>query len=141
MLHRHSTEPTDRSMPPVMITIVMPSAMIATKAKLRVTLKRLFEVAKELVANDRKMQARHDRDRAPRKPGCAGQPAEPAVLLARLIVVVELIVHRCRLSCPDSSTCLHCTCSIAPVIRPGDLLGRTGGDRPCRPPCGRAAAR
>ena len=58
MLHRQSTEPTDRSMPPVMITIVMPSAMIATKVKLRVTLKRLFEVANELVANDRKMQAR-----------------------------------------------------------------------------------
>src|SRR6266852_8471883 len=59
MLHRHSTEPTDRSMPPVMITIVIPSAMIATKVKLRATLKILFEVAKELVANDRKMQARH----------------------------------------------------------------------------------
>ena len=58
MLHRHSTEPTERSMPPVMITIVIPSAMIATKVKLRVTLKMLFEVANELVANDRKMQAR-----------------------------------------------------------------------------------
>ena len=58
MLHRHSTEPTDRSMPPVMITIVIPSATIATKVKLRATLKMLFEVANELVANDRKMQAR-----------------------------------------------------------------------------------
>ena len=38
MLHRQSTEPTDRSMPPVMITIVMPSAMIATKVTLRVML-------------------------------------------------------------------------------------------------------
>ena len=42
MLHRQSTEPTDRSMPPVMITSVMPSAMIATKVKLRVMLKRFF---------------------------------------------------------------------------------------------------
>ena len=58
MLHRQSTEPTDRSMPPVMITIVIPSATIATKVKLRATLKMLFEVANEFVANDRKMQAR-----------------------------------------------------------------------------------
>ncbi len=57
MLHRHSTEPTDRSTPPVMITIVMPSATTATKVKLRVTLKRLFEVANELVAKERKTQA------------------------------------------------------------------------------------
>ena len=57
MLHRHSTEPTDRSMPPVMMTIVMPSAIIATKVKLRVTLNRLFGVANEFVAKDRKMQA------------------------------------------------------------------------------------
>ena len=38
MLHRQSTEPTDRSMPPVMMTSVMPSAMIATKVTLRVML-------------------------------------------------------------------------------------------------------
>src|SRR5689334_20221872 len=57
ILHRTSTEPTDRSMPPVMITIVMPSATTATKVKLRVTLNRLFEVANEFVANDRKAQA------------------------------------------------------------------------------------
>ena len=63
MLHRQSTEPTDRSMPPVMMTMVMPSAITATKVKLRVTLKRLFEVANELVANDRKMQARHTASR------------------------------------------------------------------------------
>ena len=53
MLHRQSTEPTDRSMPPVMMTIVMPSAMIAAKVKLRVMLKRFFGVANELVAKDR----------------------------------------------------------------------------------------
>lgn len=35
---RHSTEPTDRSMPPVMMTKVMPSAMMATKVMLRVML-------------------------------------------------------------------------------------------------------
>ena len=57
MLHRHSTDPTERSMPPVMMTIVMPSAMIATKVKLRVTLNRLFGVANKSVANDRKMPA------------------------------------------------------------------------------------
>src|SRR5271165_2733570 len=57
MLHRRRTEPTERSMPPVMITMVMPSAMTATKVKLRVMLKRLLGVAKELVAKDRKMHA------------------------------------------------------------------------------------
>ena len=46
-------------MPPVMITIVMPSATTATKVKLRVTLNRLLEVANELVANDRNTQATH----------------------------------------------------------------------------------
>ena len=50
-------EPTERSMPPVTITAVMPSATIATKAKLRVTLKRFCGVAKVLVASDRTMQA------------------------------------------------------------------------------------
>src|SRR5208337_1047422 len=57
MLHRQSTEPTDRSMPPEMITIVMPSAMTAVNVKLRVMLKRLLGVAKEFVANVRKRQA------------------------------------------------------------------------------------
>ena len=42
--------PTERSMPPVMMTMVMPSAIIATKVKLRVTLKILFCVANESVA-------------------------------------------------------------------------------------------
>ena len=32
------TEPTDRSMPPVTMTVVMPSAMMPMKAKLRVML-------------------------------------------------------------------------------------------------------
>jgi hypothetical protein len=32
------SEPTDRSMPPVRITAVMPTAMMPTKAKLRVML-------------------------------------------------------------------------------------------------------
>ena len=38
---RQRTDPTERSMPPVMITAVMPSAMMPTKAKLRKTLKML----------------------------------------------------------------------------------------------------
>ena len=38
MLQRHSTEPTDRSIPPVMMTMVMPSATIPTKVTLRVVL-------------------------------------------------------------------------------------------------------
>src|SRR5262245_23276252 len=40
------TEPTDRSMPPVMITIVMPSAMMPNGAKLRATFPTLFAVPK-----------------------------------------------------------------------------------------------
>ena len=47
-----STAPTDRSMPPVMMTAVMPMAMMATKAKLRVTLNRFCCVAKTSLAND-----------------------------------------------------------------------------------------
>src|SRR5437868_1387681 len=46
-----STAPTDRSMPPVMITAVMPTAMMATKAKLRVTLNRFCCVAKTSLAS------------------------------------------------------------------------------------------
>src|SRR5215469_9031167 len=48
---RHTTEPTDRSMPPVMMTAVMPRATMATKAKLRVTLNRFCSVAKVSVAS------------------------------------------------------------------------------------------
>ncbi len=38
------TEPTDRSMPPVMITAVMPSAMMPMNEKLRVMLKKFSSV-------------------------------------------------------------------------------------------------
>src|ERR1700722_48104 len=58
MLHRHRTEPTERSMPPLIMTMVMPSAMTAVKVKLRVMLKRLLLVAKELVAKLKNRQAR-----------------------------------------------------------------------------------
>ena len=46
MATRPMTEPTDRSMPPVMITIVMPSAMMPNGAKLREMLPILFAVPK-----------------------------------------------------------------------------------------------
>src|SRR5687768_5428653 len=59
MAETSTVEPTDRSMPPVMITAVMPMAMMPTKAKLRVTLKRLPGVAKVLVKRLRAMQARN----------------------------------------------------------------------------------
>ena len=52
-----STAPTDRSMPPVMITAVMPSAMMPTKAKFRVTLNRFCWVAKTSLATDRTRKA------------------------------------------------------------------------------------
>src|SRR4249920_3789487 len=47
-----STAPTERSIPPQMMTAVMPIAMIATNAKLRVTLNRFCWVAKTSLAND-----------------------------------------------------------------------------------------
>src|ERR1700757_2757810 len=50
-------EPTEISMPPVTITAIMPSATIATKAKLRVTLNKFCDVAKVDVANDSITQA------------------------------------------------------------------------------------
>src|SRR5688572_1414162 len=46
MATRPMIEPTDRSMPPVMITMVMPSAMMPNGAKLRATLPMLFAVPK-----------------------------------------------------------------------------------------------
>ena len=55
---RQRTEPTDRSIPPVIMTNVMPSAMMAVKVMLRVMLKRLVRVAKESVAKVRNRQAR-----------------------------------------------------------------------------------
>ena len=50
-------DPTDRSMPPEPMTAVMPSAMIPTKAKLRVTLNRFLSVANTSDASDSRMQA------------------------------------------------------------------------------------
>ena len=47
-----STAPTERSMPPLTMTAVMPIAMIATNAKLRVTLNRFCCVANTSLAND-----------------------------------------------------------------------------------------
>src|SRR5215831_11235555 len=52
-----NTAPTERSMPPVTMTAVMPSAMIPTKAKLRVTLNRFCCVAKTSLEIDRKTKA------------------------------------------------------------------------------------
>ena len=46
-----STAPTERSMPPLTMTAVMPIAMMATKAKLRVTLNRFCWVAKTSLAS------------------------------------------------------------------------------------------
>src|SRR6185295_14088602 len=46
-----STAPTDRSMPPLTITAVMPIAMMATNAKLRVTLNRFCWVANTSLVN------------------------------------------------------------------------------------------
>ena len=91
MLHRHSTDPTERSMPPVMMTIVMPSAMIATKVKLRVTLNRLFGVANESVAKDRKMPARADRDEDPERLA-RRQPGDPV----RLVLLRPVVDDGCH---------------------------------------------
>ena len=45
---RPTTEPTDRSMPRVMMTAVIPSAMMPMKEKLRVMLNRLSSVQNTL---------------------------------------------------------------------------------------------
>jgi hypothetical protein len=50
-------EPTEISIPPVTITAIMPSATMATKAKLRVTLKRFCGVAKVEVTNESRTHA------------------------------------------------------------------------------------
>ena len=80
MLTRASTEPTLRSMPPVMITRVWPRAMMATKVKLRVMLKK-FLLCEERVGRERQEHARgengdEDPDRSGAKSsrltGCGG---------------------------------------------------------------------
>ena len=80
--HRQSTEPTERSMPPEMMTMVMPKATIATKVALRVMLKRFLWVRKASVANDRKTQASSDRDQHPERLAVQ-RPREPGALLLR----------------------------------------------------------
>ncbi len=50
---RAATEPTDRSMPAVMITSVIPIAMIAVTAVCAPTLNKLLEVRKSGEAKDR----------------------------------------------------------------------------------------
>ena len=52
-----STAPTERSIPPLTMTAVMPIAMMATKAKLRVTLNRFCWVAKTSLASARTTNA------------------------------------------------------------------------------------
>ena len=74
---RQSTEPTDRSMPPEMMTTVMPSAMMPTKAKLRVTLKRFCGVAKVSVSDGERQAGEHRRDEDPERL-LADDPAQPA---------------------------------------------------------------
>ena len=51
------TEPTDRSMPPVMITVVTPSAAMAMNEKFRVTLKMFCFEAKVSVTRLNATQA------------------------------------------------------------------------------------
>src|SRR5262245_56935847 len=54
---RQTVDPTDRSIPPEIITAVIPWAIMPTNAKLRVTLKRFCWVAKVSVSSESAKQA------------------------------------------------------------------------------------
>ena len=100
-----STAPTDRSIPPVMMTAVMPIAMMATKAKLRVTLNRFCWVAKTSLASASTTNASDRGDRDPERL-LADEPGQPV----------------CRApggrSSPRAMASAIRQPSIAPVMRP-----------------------
>src|SRR6476659_3436456 len=119
MLHRQSTDPTDRSMPPVMMTTVMPSAMIATKVTLRVMLYKFFVVANESVATDRKTDARMTAINTQNVwlPRIVASQLCCFRSIAWSKVSVEIaIADLCFLSIPTGG--IDYTRSIAPVISP-----------------------
>ena len=117
MLHRHSTDPTDRSMPPVMMTRVIPSAMIAVKVTLRVMLYRFLVVAKLSVESERAILATITAMNT-QKVWLASRLDNQLSCFWDMDVVSELVM---------GSLCeRYQTVSMAPVIRPvtssGELL-------------------
>ena len=103
-----TVEPTDRSIPPVMITAVMPMATIATKAKLRVTLNRLLGVAKVLVSTDIASTASK-----------AASSTQNICLLTSQDPKLRCV--RCSIACCREESAFMASPyarSIAPVIRP-----------------------
>src|SRR5262245_33993850 len=116
---RQRIEPTDRSMPPVMITAVIPMATIATKAKFRVTLKRFCGVANEVVANDRMTAASRAAARTQNACRPRTRPTRPWLRAARA-----------RSRSLDTEVPLIATSGGADGARdePGHLFGARGGN-------------
>ncbi len=90
-------------MPPVMMTKVMPSAMIATKVKLRVMLKRFVGVQEGVRPPGQKRTGDDDGDNDPE-----GLAAQQALRPGTLLLGDGLFERHCH----------DYTCSIAPVMRP-----------------------
>ena len=111
-----STAPTDRSMPPVTMTAVMPIAMIATKAKLRVTLNRFCCVAKTSLANDSTTKATTAAIETQKVCWLASQREPVAVRAALIDGSSRLDRHDDPLG--RIAWWLHHAVSMAPVIRP-----------------------
>ena len=119
-----STAPTDRSMPPVMMTAVMPIAMIATKAKLRVTLNRFCWVAKTSLASDSTTNATT----------AATETQKVCWLTSQLSQLpctrpVDRFLEGRRHVEASSAAAMHHAVSIAPVMRPVTSSGRALRDR------------
>ena len=115
------TEPTDKSMPAVMMTAVMPRAMMPMKAKLRVTLNMLSALANtgdtKLMTMPMMMTANVTQNAWLPISFCNGELARTpttssiATWLTGRSPWLRERAHRCRIGDPQA-------CSMAPVIRP-----------------------
>ena len=120
-----STDPTERSMPPVIITATCPSAMMAMKAKFRVTLKKFssFQKAALNVGSSSVIAAGIRNTAIVTQNACLAISLCQAPWPGRRIAVSVAMgcSRRSRLSWPARQAAL-----MAPVIRPvtssGELL-------------------
>ena len=130
------TEPTDRSMPPVMITVVTPSAAMAMNEKFRVTLKMFCFEAKVSGYQAQRDAGDDGRNEHPERLA-REQPGHGAVGLA-----IDGVVQRRGASerPPLLLVAPRHAVSIAPGDEAGHLLGRGARRSACRRPCGRACS-
>ena len=102
MLHRHSTEPTDRSMPPVMITIGHAERDDGDEGEVAGDVEEIVG-GREGIGRERQKDAGDD-ERQEHPEGLARrEPGEPGMLLL-LDRYVELDCHGSNLECSGAAT-------------------------------------